>query len=297
MPTGTPRGVVARSWPSVYRSRAAAIFPENVVVYPFLAAPGPIAFAHRGGSGEAPENTMPAFERAVELGFRYLETDAHLTRDGVLVAFHDPRLDRTTDRSGAIAELTIAEVEAADAGYSFTPDGGRTFPFRGKGVRVPRLGDLLSRWPEERVNIDPKADRSVEPLIVLLEELGAWDRVCIGAFSDRRLARIRRLSRGRACTSMGPLAVAAARASATLLGRIRRLGADCVQAPPRDGPIEIVTTRFVHAAHRAALPVHVWTINDEPTMQALLDMGVDGIMSDQLTLLSDVFARRGLPLG
>jgi glycerophosphoryl diester phosphodiesterase len=266
-------------------------------VHPFLAAPGPIAFAHRGGSGEAPENTLPAFERAVKLGYRYLETDAHLTRDGVLVAFHDPRLDRTTDRDGAIAELTIAEVEAADAGYAFTPDEGRSFPFRGRGVRVPRLEDLLSRWPEARVNIDPKAERSVEPLIVLLAELGAWDRVCIGAFSDRRLARIRRLSRGLACTSMGPLAVAVARTSATVAGRLRRWGADCVQVPRRHGPIEIITPRFVKAAHRAVLPVHVWTINDEPTMETLLDIGVDGIVSDELTLLRDVFARRGLALG
>jgi glycerophosphoryl diester phosphodiesterase len=265
-------------------------------VHPFLTAAGPIAFAHRGGAGEAPENTLPAFERAVELGYRYLETDVHLTRDGVLVAFHDPRLDRTTDRNGAIAELTIAEVEAADAGYAFTPDGGRTFPFRGRGVRVPRLQELLSHWPEARVNIDPKDDRSVEPLAILLDGLGAWDRVGIGAFSDRRLAWIRRLSRGLACTSMGPLAVAAARASATVAGRTRRLGAECVQVPRRRGPIEIVTPRFVHASHRAALPVHVWTINDEPTMQALLDIGVDGIMSDEVALLRDVFARRGLAL-
>ena len=270
---------------------------ENDAVHPFLMVSGPIAVAHRGGAGEAPENTLPAFELAIQLGFRYLETDVHLTLDGVLVAFHDARLDRTTDRTGAIAELTIAEVEAADAGWSFTPDGGQTFPFRGKGVRVPRLEELLGRWPEARVNIDPKADRSVEPLVGLLDRLETWDRVCIGAFSDRRIARIRRLSRGRACTSMGPLAIAAARVAATVAGRIPRAGANCVQVPLRDGPVEIVTRRFVRAAHRADLPVHVWTINDEPTMNALLDMGVDGIMSDELRLLREVFASRGLTLG
>ena len=108
--------------------------PANAA-YPFLDWPGPIPFAHRGGASEAPENTLPAFAAAVRLGFRYLETDVHLTRDGVLMAFHDPRLDRVTDRAGAIAELDVGEVEAADAGHAWSPDGGRTFPFRDTGVR------------------------------------------------------------------------------------------------------------------------------------------------------------------
>ncbi len=264
-------------------------------MHPFLDAPGPIASAHRGGAGEAPENTLAAFQIAVALGYGYLETDAHLTRDGVLVAFHDDRLDRVTDRKGAIAELGIAEVEAADAGYAFSPDGGSSFPFRGRGIRVPRLEEILMRWPEVRVNIDPKSDPSVEPLAALLDRLGAWSRVCIGSFSDRRLRRIRSLSRGAACTSMGPRSVALARLAATS-GTMARLGADCIQVPMRRGPFAIVTGRFVRAAHRAGLPVHVWTINDEPTMSDLLDLGVDGIMSDRLRLLKDVFARRRLPL-
>jgi glycerophosphoryl diester phosphodiesterase len=263
-------------------------------VHPFLDHPGPIAFAHRGGAGEAPENTLVAFERAVTFGYRYLETDAHITRDGVLVAFHDDRLDRVTDRRGAIADLAIAEVEAADAGYTFSPDGGGTFPFRGRGVRVPRLDQLLARWPEVRVNIDPKADTCVVPLAALLDRVHAWDRVCLGSFSDRRLRRIRELGRGRACTSMGPRAVALARLAAAS-GRIPHLGADCLQVPTHRGPIPIVTERFVAAAHRAGLAVHVWTINDEPTIDRLLDLGVDGIMTDRLRLLLDVFRRHRPP--
>jgi glycerophosphoryl diester phosphodiesterase len=231
-----------------------------------------------------------AFEIAVELGYSYLETDAHITRDGVLVAFHDDRLDRVTDRKGAIDELAIADVEAADAGYTFSPDGGCSFPFRGQGIRVPRLEDVLARWPDVRLNIDPKADACVEPLAALLDRLKAWDRVCIGSFSDRRLRRIRELGRGRACTSMGPHAVALARIAATF-GLIPRLGADCLQVPTHRGPIPIVTGRFVRAAHRADLPVHVWTINDESTMETLLGLGVDGIMSDNLRLLLDVLRR------
>jgi glycerophosphoryl diester phosphodiesterase len=260
-------------------------------VHPFLDHPGPIAFAHRGGAGEAPENTLAAFEIAVTLGYRYLETDAHITRDGVLVAFHDDRLDRVTDRTGAIAELGIDEVEAADAGYVFSSDRGGSFPFRGRGIRVPRLEELLVRWPDVRINIDPKTDGCVEPLASLLDRLRAWDRVCSGSFSDRRLRRIRALGRGRACTSMGPHAVALARLAAAS-GRIPRLGADCVQVPTHRGPIPIVTDRFIAAAHRARLPVHVWTINDERTIDRLLDLGVDGIMSDRLRLLRDVLGRR-----
>jgi glycerophosphoryl diester phosphodiesterase len=265
-------------------------------VHPFLQQPGPIAFAHRGGAGEAPENTLEAFEIAVTLGYTYLETDAHLTRDGVLVAFHDERLDRVPDRTGAIADLEIAEVEAADAGYTLSRDDGSSFPFRGRGIRVPRLEEILARWPAARVNIDPKSDACVGPLAALLDRFGAWERVCVGSFSDRRLRRIRARGRGRVCTSMGPHAVALARLAASC-SVMPRLGADCVQVPIRRGPVRIVTKRFVEAAHRARLAVHVWTINDEATINELLDLGVDGIMSDRLRLLRDIFAHRGLRLG
>lgn len=269
--------------------------PARSAVHPFLDAPGPVAIAHRGGAEVAPENTLPAFEAAVGLGYRYLETDAHATRDGVVVAFHDPRLDRVTDRTGAIAALDAKAVEAADAGHRFTPDGGRTFPFRDRGVHVPRLEELLVRWPGARLNIDPKSDAVVEPLAALLDRHAAWDRVCLGSFSDRRLRRIRALSGGRACTSMGPRAIALARAAA-LAGLMPRLHADCVQVPLRHGRVPIVTARFVRAAHRAGLPVHVWTINDASVMHALIDMGVDGVMTDRLELLREVFGSRGLAL-
>ena len=255
-------------------------------MHPFLDHPGPIAFAHRGGASAAPENTLVAFDIAVTLGYRYLETDAHITRDGVLVAFHDDRLDRVTDRTGAIAALDIGEVEAADAGYTFSSDAGATFPFRGQGIQIPRFEDLLARWPEVRVNVDPKAGACVAPLAALLDRLGAWDRVSVGSFSDRRLRWIREFGRGGACTSMGPYAVALARGAA-MAGRMPRLGADCLQVPTHRGGVQIVTERFVAAAHRAGLPVHAW-INDGPAMDRLLDLGVDGIMTDRLRLLLDL---------
>ena len=263
--------------------------------HPFLDVPVPVAIAHRGGAGEAPENTIEAFGAAVAMGYRFLETDVHVTRDGVVVAFHDSCLDGLTDRTGAIAALPIAEVESADAGFAFSPDGGRTFPFRGRGVRVPRLETLLLRWPDARVNIDPKDDACVEPLVALLDRLDAWDRVNVGSFSDRRLRRIRALSRGRACTSMGPRAVAVARAAA-LGGQMPRQGADCVQVPIRVGLIRIVTAGFVRAAHRAGLQVHVWTVNDPVAMRELLELGVDGVMTDRPRVLRDVLAVRGVSL-
>jgi glycerophosphoryl diester phosphodiesterase len=235
---------------------------------------------------------MAAFELAVGLGYRYLETDAHVTRDGVVVAFHDPRLDRATDGTGAIAELDIDEVQAADAGYVFSPDGGLSFPFRGSGIRIPTLEELLTRWPEIRVNLDPKSDACVSPLVALVDRLGAWGRVCFGSFSDSRLRQVRAAGGGRACTSMGPRATAIARA-ASVCGAVPRQGADCIQVPLRKGPIPIVSARFVRAAHRAGLPVHAWTINDPSTMHALLDLGVDGIMTDRPRVLRDVLAGRG----
>lgn len=258
----------------------------------FLGAPTAIGFAHRGGGGDAPENTLPAFEAAVAMGYRYLETDVQVTRDGVPIAFHDSRLDRITDRSGAVVDLSLAEVREADAGYTFTPDGGATYPFRGRGIAIPTLEDLLTRWDGVFLNIDAKSGASVGPLVALIERLNAFDRVCIGSFSDRRVARIRRLACGRICSSMGQVTTGMA-FLASRSGRIPRFHADCVQVPPRWGVLRI-DRRFVRAAHRAGLAVHVWTIDDSAEMEFLLDLGVDGIMTDRPGVLKQVFEARGL---
>lgn len=257
----------------------------------FLSWPGPIPFAHRGGALDQPENTLPAFAAAVELGYRHLETDVHLSADGVVFAFHDDSLDRTTDRTGRIDALSAAEVEAADAGYSFSPDGA-AHPCRGRGVVVPRLEHILETWPQVLVNIDPKQDAVVEPLLDLLGRMDAWDRVCIGAFSDARLRRVRTLAQGRVCTSMGPWAVGVARCLGWV-GLVPRLGADCLQLPVRGGGVRLVTPRLVGAAHRRGLQVHVWTVDDPAEMEALLEIGVDGLMTDRPRVLREVLLRRG----
>lgn len=245
-------------------------------MFAFLDHPGPIPFAHQGGAGDWPENTMPAFEHAVSLGYRYLETDVHVTADGVLIAFHDNVLDRATDRTGVVAELPWDEVERARV--------GGTEP-------IVLLADLLGAWPDVRVNIDPKHDAAVEPLIDLIERTGTVDRVCVGAFSDRRLTRVRQALGPRACTSMGPRQVGRLMAAARGLPA-GSFSAACVQVPVKRGPVPLVTERFVATAHERGLHVHVWTVNEAEEMHRLLDLGVDGIMTDAPAVLKQVFEER-----
>jgi glycerophosphoryl diester phosphodiesterase len=241
--------------------------------HPFLDWPGPIAFAHRGGASDAPENTMPAFERAVELGYTYLETDVHATADGVLVAFHDPDLARTCDRPGFIHELTWAEVATARV--------------RGEAP-IPRLDELLHAFPDRRVNIDCKTDRAIDALISALRRANCLDRVCVGAFSDRRLRRLRNALGPTLCTSAGPGETAALRLASWIVGTAR-----CFQIPVGLGPLPVVTAAFVRRAHRHGRPVHIWTIDDPAEMHRLLDIGVDGIMTDRPVVLRDVLITRG----
>jgi glycerophosphoryl diester phosphodiesterase len=245
--------------------------------WPFLDHPGPLAFAHRGGAGDWPENTMPAFEHAVRLGYRYLETDVHATADGVLLAFHDDHLDRVTDRTGEIAALSWAEVATARV------DGREP---------IPLLEDLLGAFPDAMVNIDPTDDRAVEPLIAALRRCDAVERVCVGSFSDERIRRLRlRLGAG-LCTSMGPRAVARLRLDA-LSGRVHPSPAGCVQVPVQARGVTVTNAAVVRAAHRAGLQVHVWTIDDPAEMHRLLDLGVDGLMTDRPAVLKEVLQARG----
>lgn len=246
--------------------------------HPYLDVDRPVGFAHRGGAGAFPENTERAFRHAVDLGFRYLETDVHTTADGVLIAFHDDRLDRVTDQEGAIAELTWAEVSRARV------DGTD---------EILRLEDLLEAFPEAHVNIDPKAWASVEPLADVLTRTEALDRVCVTAFSRRRTVAVKRLLGDELCTGGGAAAAIEARSAAPLR---RLMGVDVLQVPPRIRGFDVVTERFVAYAHRCGIHVHVWTIDDPEEMHRLLDLGVDAIMTDRPEVLSSVFAERGASL-
>lgn len=252
---------------------------------PYLNHPGPVPLAHQGFSPQGLQCSMAAFAEAVCLGYRYLETDVHATKDDVLVVFHDATLDRVTDSSGAIADLTWREVSAARIG----------------GVEaIPRLEDLLGTWPEVRVNIDVKAPEAITPLARVLERTRSHDRVCIASFSDRRRrAVLRRLSRPVATSAGRERAVAFLIAAA--LPQARRgpavaralAGIDLLQVPEHGSSVPVVTAATVAAAHAAGVGVHVWTVNEAADMTRLLDLGVDGIVTDRADVLKEVLQARG----
>jgi glycerophosphoryl diester phosphodiesterase len=226
---------------------------------------------------------MAAFAAAVALGYRYLETDVHVTADGVLVAFHDDRLDRVTDRRGLLAEMDFAEIRRARL-------GGRE--------PIVVFADLLATFPEVRINVDPKHDAAVPALIRVVRDAGAAERICIGSFSDSRMAEIREALGPAICTSLGPWEIAALRAGAwgarPFLDRLRRRPGRCVQIPLRGrGGMPLVEPRLIAAAHDLGLPVHVWTVNGAAEMTRLLDLGVDGLFTDVPRVLRTVLAGRG----
>lgn len=251
--------------------------------HPYLDVPLPLALAHRGGAGlpgnEGIENTLTAFRRAVALGYLFLETDVHVSADGVVYAFHDDHLSRMTGVETPIASLTSEEIDQV-------PVAGRE--------PVPRLADLLAALPAAHFNIDVKADGAVAPTVEVVEAAGAASRVCLASFSGRRLQQLRRLCPA-AARSGGPLEVAALK-----LGPVRwvqrlaaRRGVHCVQVPLRRGPLTLVTPRFVRRAHATGVQVHVWTIDEPAEMRHLLELGVDGIVTDRPDVLRDVLNERG----
>jgi glycerophosphoryl diester phosphodiesterase len=249
--------------------------------FAFLDWPGPIAFAHQGGADEFPENTLKAFQCSAALGYRYMETDVHVTSDGVVVVMHDDTLDRTTDRVGTIERLPWNVVKEARV------DG--TEP-------VPRLDEVLEAMPDTRFNIEPKIDAAVEPLVDVIRRTGALDRVCVGSFKDHRVATARRALGPKLCTAAGTVTTARLRIGSWLpgIGRfVGRTSAGCLQIPVRYGPVPLVDHRMVGFAHDLDIAVHVWTINDAAEMTPLLDVGVDGIMTDRPSVLKDVLVNRG----
>lgn len=242
----------------------------------FLDHPRPVAFAHRGGLAHRPENTWPAFEHAVKLGYAYLETDARATSDGVLLAFHDPTLDRVTDRRGQVARLpyeTVARARVAG-----------TEP-------IALIEDLLGSWPELRFNIDVKHTGSILPLADTLKRTRAWDRVCVTSFSGRRLRGAVGAIGRPVCTAVTPAPIVAARyggrPGAALAARLARSGALCAQVPER-----IATPRFIATAQELGMHVHVWTLNTREAMEHALDSGADGVMTNETVLLRDVLTQR-----
>ena len=255
----------------------------------------PVNLAHRGASARAPENTLEAFRLAVQAGAGGLELDVHLTRDGHLVVIHDPTLDRTTNSSGAVAGMTLDELRKADAGYNFSPDGGDTHPYRGLGLRIPRLAEVLREFPGVVVNIDMKADRpGIEAAVLeVLREAGAEGRSLVVSSHLGAVRRFRRMSGGRISTGASRSETGIFFLFANLrLERLLRPAYDALQVPLSHRGVPLVTRRFVQAAHAAGVRVDAWTINETEEMRHLLDLSVDVIMTDRPGTLADVLEHR-----
>lgn len=254
------------------------MLPPSIQSNFFSSAP-PRAIAHRGGAGLRPENTLAAFAAAHALGARYFELDVHATSDGVLVVCHDSDLARTTERTGAINALSYTEVAGADAGYHFGPDDG--FPYRGQGVRVPRLEEVLTAFADSCFVIEIKPpEASPVPAILdrLLQPAAVRRRVLIASEHHAPLSEMRRLA------PELPTGFSASEVAqfwrAFINHQAMKPPAQALQLPPRHGGVELVTADSVATAHQLGLEVHVWTVNERAQMRSLLALGVDGIITD-----------------
>lgn len=261
----------------------------------YFSPPRPRVFAHRGASGLAPENTLAAFALATAIGATHLELDVHGTSDGTIVVLHDDTVDRTTNGRGDVRALTRREVGELDAGYRFTLDGG-TFAYREQGVGIPTLEEVLEAFPRHGLNIEIKQDEGwIVPAVVdLIENAGASARVLLAAEKSEIMGQIRRAVGDRIATGMS---------AADVREFMERFGSGdwdgyhppgrALQVPPAFAGIDLVTSATVAAAHRLGLEVHVWTLNDAEEIERILDLGVDGIMSDLPGLAARIVRRRG----
>jgi glycerophosphoryl diester phosphodiesterase len=250
----------------------------------FFDGPYPRAFVHRGWHYDelaGMENSLSAFRRAAAEGYHYLETDVHATSDGVVVVHHDAVLDRTTDATGAVAALPWSVVGKAKI-------GGRE--------PVSRLADLLEELPDAALNIDVKAESAVEPLVDTLRKANAFHRVCVASFSEARLVKVRRSAGDGVLTSMGmgPIARMWARRRLPTWAMRTRGRWRIAQVPVRHGRVTVVDKRLIAAARHCGIEVHVWTIDEPEQMRELIDLGVDGLMTDRPGVLRDVLRERGL---
>ncbi|HZG50504.1 MAG TPA: glycerophosphodiester phosphodiesterase [Pyrinomonadaceae bacterium] len=258
----------------------------------------PLVMAHRGGAALWPENTAHAFAQAVALGADVLEMDLHATADGALVVIHDATVDRTTNGAGRVSALTLAELKRLDAGYRWTNDGGRTHPFRNKGMTVPTLREVLDEFPRARLNIDIKQAQPslVKSFCRMLSETRAAARVTVASFNSQTLAEFRRecpdVSTAAGTDEVFALSADLQAGRGLAAGRARFR---VVQVPETIGGRAWLTAELVAAAQRAGLEVHVWTVNDEAGMRRLVALGVDGIITDYpdklLALLRPTAAR------
>lgn len=252
-----------------------------------------LAIAHRGGRRFAPEETMPAFRHAAELGVDVLELDLHTTSDGVVVCQHDSDVDRTTDGAGPIHEMTFEQARQLDAGYRFTTDGGATFPYRGAGVQIPTLREVIDAFPDHHYAIEIKQSDPpiIDEVVAVLRETGADARVSVAAFADPVVRAVRAAAPDLVTAlALGEIV------GFTLLNddteRDYRAPGHLLQIPRRQGNLEVLTPELVARAHRLGVKVQVWTVNDPGEMREVLEMGVDGVMTDDPERLLEEMERR-----
>jgi glycerophosphoryl diester phosphodiesterase len=252
----------------------------------------PINFAHRGGAKVVPENTIEGFREGFALGGGVVECDVHASAEGTIVVIHDAAVDRTTDGSGPVAEKTVPELQSLDAGYRFSDDGGLTFPWRARGVKIPTLEALYQAFPEAPFNIEIKGRRSgiEEAVFRHIEAAGAMERTLVVSDSRGTISRFRKISQGKVATASSTVELLIYWILHVLhLGALYDPPFQALQPPEKyKGVLPVVTRRFVRKAHDRGLRVDVWTIDDEPAMRRLLSFGVDGIMTDRPNLLTAV---------
>ncbi len=251
---------------------------------PFAHQGGVVVLAHRGWRGLYPENTMLSFEKAAELPIDGLELDIHQTADGVLVVCHDDTVDQTTNGNGRIQDYTFAQLQELDAGYRFTPDAGHSYPFRGQGITIPTLEEVFETFPDLWINIDMKQESPslVRLFAELIRKHNVAHRLCVGSFSNKTVAEFRR-----ACPEVVHVASYAEVlrwlvSSKLRLARLYWGKGQVLQIPPIDPDtgLQLITPRSVQTAHSHNIAVHVWTVNLQTDMQRLIDIGVDGLISD-----------------
>lgn len=257
----------------------------------FFALPKPRVFAHRGVSGDYPENTMPAFQAALRLGAPYIELDIHMTRDGEVVVFHDPDLRRITGDAGLLKDRTLAGLQTLDAGRNFERDGSR--PFRDAGLTIPSLQDVLTALPQELFVVEIKqTEPSLVPaMLALIEKTGMSRRVLIASEHQEPLDEVRKLA-PQLPTNFSALEVAQFMAALKTGFQNYLPPGDALQIPPEHQGHPLATPEVIEAAHRYGIEVHVWTINDSAQIHDLLAIGVDGIMSDYPARLIDIIGNR-----
>lgn len=262
---------------------------------PFARDGGLIVFAHRGGSRRYPENTLFAFEQAAAMGVDALEMDIHQTADNHLVVIHDPTVDRTTNGQGAIKEMTLAQLKQLDAGYWWTNDNGTTFPYRGRGITIPTLAEIFETFPDFWINIDLKDanEAQVEQFIGLIRQYNMQDKVVAGSFTDTPVHWFRQKSGGMATavTYSEARQLVVLSKIPPLPNRLYWGSGEMVQVSAYNGRLPIATPAFIKTCHQNNLPVHIWTVDDLQSMRHLIQIGVDGIMTDYPDVLMRLLGR------